>query len=133
MNDYLWLGLAVAGLVVVIILLVRLWRPAGRDYSADWRRISGLAQSPETAVLAVIEADKLLDRVLREGRWRGETMSDRMASATRRFGDYKDLRRVHRLRNRLVHETGARVSRRQAAAALKVYRRGLKDLGVGKL
>lgn len=133
MNDLIWLGLAAAGLLLATVLLARFWRPGGRDYSGDWRRISQLAQSPQTAALSVIEADKLLDRVLREGRWRGETMSDRLGSASKRFGDYNGLRRVHRLRNRLVHETGARVSCRQAAGALKVYRRGLKDLGVGKL
>lgn len=133
MTDLIWLGLAAAGLLLALVLLVRFWRVGGQDYSADWARISWLAESADTAGLAVIEADKLLDRVLRRGGWRGETMSDRLRSASKRFGDYNGLRRVHRLRNRLVHETGARVSRRQAAGALKVYRRGLKDLGVGKL
>ncbi len=127
-----WLGLVVGGLLLIILGLKR-WRPTGPDYSADWRQIAGLARNPATAGLAVIEADKLLDQVLRDGRWRGTTMSDRLKSAAKHLRDYNGLRRVHRLRNRLVHETGARVSCREADAALQVYHRGLKNLGVRKI
>lgn len=129
----LWLLLAGVLVLVVLIVFLKFWRPKGKDYSADWQRIAKLAAESKTASLAVIEADKLLDRVLRDGRWRGETMADRLDSASGVFKDYKAIRRVHRLRNRLVHETGASSSCRQAEGALKVYRRGLKNLGVKKL
>lgn len=129
----LWLPLVGAGVLLILIVLLKFWRPGGRDYSADWQRIMELADRPETASLAVIEADKLLDRALKDGRWRGETMADRLGAAASAFRDYNAIRRVHRLRNRLVHETGATASCRQATGALKVYRRGLKNLGVKKL
>lgn len=129
----LWLILAAVGALLVLIILLKVWRPGGRDYSSDWQRITDLAGQSSTASLAVIEADKLLDRALKDGRWRGETMADRLADASGVFKDYNAIRRVHRLRNRLVHETGASASCRQAGGALKVYRRGLKNLGVKKL
>lgn len=129
----LWLLLAVAGVLLVLIALLKFWRPGGRDYSADWQKIMQLASRPDTASLAVIEADKLLDRVLKDSRYRGETMADRLSDASGVFKDYNAIRRVHRLRNRLVHETGSTASRRQAEGALKVYRRGLKNLGVKKI
>ena len=131
MNFWLLLGAVVV--LLVLIILLKLWRPGGRDYSSDWQRIMKLASRSDTASLAVIEADKLLDRVLKDGRYRGETMADRLADAANAFKDYNAIRRVHRLRNRLVHETGAQAGRRQAEGALKVYRRGLKNLGVKKI
>ncbi len=128
-----WLLLVAVGVLLVLIILLKFWRPGGRDYSADWQRIMKLSSKPDTASLAVIEADKLLDRVLKDGRYRGETMADRLANAAGVFRDYNAIRRVHRLRNRLVHEAGIQAGCRQAAGALKVYRRGLKSLGVKKI
>ena len=60
-----WLLPGAIVVLLVLIILLKLWRPGGRDYSSDWQRIMKLASRSDTASLAVIEADKLLDRVLK--------------------------------------------------------------------
>ena len=94
-----WLLLVAVGVLLVLIILLKFWRPGGRDYSADWQRIMKLASKPDTASLAVIEADKLLDRVLKDGRYRGETMADRLPPL---LSDQARSAQCHRFQYRLL-------------------------------
>lgn len=79
--------------------------------------------------LAVIEADKLLDKALKERGLRGGTMGERLVSAGPLFSDKDAVWGVHKLRNKLVHEVGVEVSKVQAKRALAIFARALKDVG----
>lgn len=86
--------------------------------------------TPMARRLAVIEADKVFDYTLKEMMFTGRTMGDRLKLAGAK---YKPVRRVwepHKLRNRLVHEHAAKVSRAQAAKAISTYKSVLREIGI---
>lgn len=82
------------------------------------------------AKLAIIEADKLLDRALRSLYMPGETLGERLKSAAYKYPNIRRVWGAHRLRNQLVHDTTFEISSRQAQQALDDYHAALKVLNV---
>jgi hypothetical protein len=80
-------------------------------------------------VLAVIDADKLLDEALKKRHFKGKTMGERMVAAQRSLSDNDSAWYAHKLRNRLVHEPNIRLKKRECQNALAGFRQALKDLG----
>lgn len=82
------------------------------------------------AKLAVIEADKLLDGVLKSMMMPGETLGERLKSAGYKYPNIRQVWGAHRLRNQLVHDSSFDISVRQAKGALRDYRAALQTLNV---
>lgn len=82
------------------------------------------------AKLAVIEADKLLDSVLRSMAVPGETMGERLKAAEYKFQNIRNVWPAHKLRNQLVHDSSFHMSIRQGKRALKEFEAALKLLKV---
>ena len=80
------------------------------------------------AKLAVIEADKLLDGVLKSMMFPGETMADRLKVSAYKYPDIRQVWGAHKLRNQLVHDSAFELTARQAHYALKDYARALRTL-----
>lgn len=81
------------------------------------------------AKLSVIEADKLLDTVLRDMHIPGETMGERLKMAAYRYKSISDVWPAHKLRNQLVHDSTFELSIGQAKRAVRDFERALKHLG----
>lgn len=98
---------------------------------ARWKRILTLLHSPDRQVhkLAIMEADTLLDFVLKAMHLPGETMAFRLKFAQNKFYELKRVRWAHALRNNVVHEPDFLLKKSQAQAAIKEYERALKLLG----
>ncbi len=100
-----------------------------------WRKVREKASvgSPESLRLAVIEADTIVDGVLKEIGISGEHMADRLAKVNP--DTLKSLERVwraHRLRNDLAHTPGFSLSAEDAREAIEDYEAFLKEIGVLK-
>ena len=80
-------------------------------------------------ILALIDADKLLDEALKKRNYKGKTVGERLVSAQRDLSDNDGVWYAHKLRNRLVHEPTVRLRKNEAKNALAGFRQGLKDLG----
>lgn len=80
---------------------------------------------------AIVSADKLLDHVLRQKGYAGDTMGDRLKSAKDDISPavYHYAWQAHKLRNRLVHEVGGEVMSYEAKEAIKQYEAVLRELG----
>jgi hypothetical protein len=81
---------------------------------------------------AINEADKLMDHVMKQLGFSGETMGERLKHGRARFSThatYDGVWRAHKLRNSLAHEMGFDLVVSQATEALKDFERGLKELG----
>lgn len=78
---------------------------------------------------AVAEADKLLDYVLRQQRYGGQSMAERIKNAEIKFKDREAIWAAHKLRNRIVHEAGFEVGKSNAKKALSAFHSALKNLG----
>lgn len=104
---------------------------SGQKYFQEkWMELLTRVKTPEGMVLAVIDADKLLDEALRRKHYRGKTTGERLVAAQRDISDNDAVWYAHKLRNRLVHEPNARLKKSEAQNALAGFRACMKDLGV---
>lgn len=83
---------------------------------------------------AVVAADKLLDYVLKQKGYAGETMGERLKNAQDDMPPqlYHKAWQAHKLRNQLVHEVDSEVMSYQAKEAIQDYEAILRDLGALK-
>jgi hypothetical protein len=136
----LWIVLGVFVFVALFfalhLLLRALRRPdlygMTREKVKDmWKQIEHTSdQGVMGAKLAVIEADKLLDGVLKSMVMPGETLGERLRSAEYKYPNIKNVWPAHKLRNQLVHDSTFELSVRQAKSALKDFEAALKTLNV---
>jgi hypothetical protein len=120
--------------ILMLALVSRLSRrhqpKLNQDYfHYQWAELLARVKTPEGMVLAIVDADKLLDQALKKRRFKGKTMGERLVSAQRMISDNDAIWYAHKLRNRLVHEPNVRLKKREAQTALAGFRQGLKDLG----
>lgn len=120
--------------VVMLVVISRFAkrRPRTLDqqyFSEQWATLLARVKTPEGMMLAVIDADKLLDEALKKHRLKGKTMGERLVSAQRLLSDNDAVWYAHKLRNRLVHEPNVRLKKKEARDALSGFKQGLHDLG----
>lgn len=124
-------GLIVLGVgAKVARRLGKLQRRLNTDYfQTKWLELLARVKTPEGMVLAIIDADKLLDEALKKRNFRGKTMGERLVAAQRSLSDNDAVWYAHKLRNRLVHEPDVRLKKNEAQNALAGFKKGLHDLG----
>ncbi len=100
-------------------------------YRSRWMAIeSKLKRDDEHSyTVCIFDADKLLDQSLRDRGLSGKTMAERMKQCQGKWTNGNGVWAAHKLRNRLAHETDARVDYDRARQALIAYKQGLKDMG----
>ena len=124
------------GSAVVILLLVGLAAVLSRRgrslnkvyYEKKWKELQHLLKDTATWPLAIINADKLLDRALKDSRYKGKTMGERLVAAQREIKYNDDVWYGHKLRNKLVHEDDIKLKERDVKDALLGIKAALKDL-----
>ena len=79
--------------------------------------------------LAVIEADKMFDDLLKKIGYPGEDMGQRLKKITSaQLTNIQEIWQAHKLRNRLVHEPDFRLNRAQAERVIEIYQRAMEEL-----
>ncbi len=133
-----WMVLGFVALVVIGILVQRLLasmqRPDLHGLSREkikstWEEIeksSGMGIMG--AKMAVIEADKLLDGVLKSMFIPGETLGERLKAAQYSYPNIKNVWPAHKLRNQLVHDSTFEITSSQARRALSDFKSALHVL-----
>jgi hypothetical protein len=120
---------AISMLMAVGVLSRRLPKRLNQHYfQKRWLELLAGVKTPEGMLLAIIDADKLLDEALKRRGFRGKTMGGRLVAAQRLISDNDGVWYAHKLRNRLVHEPNIRLKKREAQNALAGFKRGLHDL-----
>lgn len=131
----IWFILGVIVLGVVLLALMTKLSPIKQTklnqayYQQQWNELLARVKTQDGMVLAIIDADKLLDQALKKRNFKGKTMGERLVSAQRVLKDNDSVWYAHKLRNRLVHEPNVRLKKKEAQNALTGFRQGLKDLG----
>jgi Protein containing tetrapyrrole methyltransferase domain and MazG-like (predicted pyrophosphatase) domain len=119
-------------LFVVISLAKNSPRALDQDkYRSRWMSIESRLKRDDdnTHMICILEADKLLDQALRERGLSGKTMAERMKQYQGKWTNGNGVWAAHKLRNRLAHETDARIDYDRARQALIAYKQALKDTG----
>jgi hypothetical protein len=99
----------------------------------EWENIIKRLDSGDEAnyKLAVIEADKLLDTVLKKLTIPGSTMGERLkAIPVSQLPSIDNVWQVHRLRNHLVHTTEFVLTENKAKQAMTIYKQAFTELKV---
>jgi hypothetical protein len=95
-----------------------------------WHNVGVLSRAGGSSLRsAVHEADKLLDYVMRQSGYKGETMADRLKHAQVNLSNRNAVWEAHKLRNAYAHEVGFDLVPQQAREAIEAYRQALTDLG----
>lgn len=137
MNDMMnSTALAVgAGVIMVVLVVVAgIFARRGRklnaaQYEKKWNELQKLLKDTATWPLAIIDADKLLDQALKDRRFKGKTMGERLVAAQREIKYNDEVWFGHKLRNKLVHESDIKLRERDVKDALLGIKAALKDLG----
>jgi hypothetical protein len=137
------IGLFIGGVVLITLLGIAVYRMArvlrrpelhGTSREQILKRWEQIEQTATQGVmgskLAIIEADKLLDQVLRSMAMPGETLGERLKSTAYRYPNIRNVWGAHRLRNQLVHDTSFEMGTRQARHALDDFKAALRVLNV---
>lgn len=96
-----------------------------------WVEIQQKMASPNPAEwgLAVIQADAVLDKILKASGYIGDTMSDRLKQINAaELSAIDDVWRAHKIRNRLAHGTGGAITRLEAEEAIRGYEKAFREL-----
>ncbi|MDP3965796.1 MAG: hypothetical protein Q8Q13_03295, partial [bacterium] len=85
--------------------------------------------TPQDLAFAIIEADKLIDTILKSSGFAGETMAERMKRINpHQLTSVEDLWEAHKIRNDIVHTPGYVVTHELAKKVLRNYEKVLKEL-----
>lgn len=120
-----------------ILAVLALTRGHGRrlldkeKYRTAWLEIENNITKDNNASyqFAILSADKLLDKALKESGVPGETMGDRLKQSDRLLQDINGVWAAHKMRNRIAHEVGGNINKVVAKRMLAIYKNALKDLG----
>lgn len=99
--------------------------------ASQWRQIEELLRQPGEmgAKLAVMEADKILDQVLKMMFMPGENMGQRLKYSYHKYEQLRKVRWAHRIRNQIAHESTFHLDRRIARKAVEEFKKALEVLG----
>ena len=132
-------------IITVLVLLawgwvgVQTWLKRRRLGAVDqqniarrWKEIETMfgSESEPARKLAILEADKLLDEILKTLMMPGETMGERMKVAGYKYEGIREAWTGHKIRNRLVHESVFHLSPRLAREAMTSFKSAFKSLGL---
>lgn len=90
---------------------------ANSENHAEWR-------------LAIMEADKMLEDVLDERGYLGETIGEKLKAAQGRFSTLSLAWEAHKVRNQIAHEQQFDLTKRMTHTALAQYRAVFEELGI---
>ena len=97
-----------------------------------WQEIEQLMQlgSPSNYSRAVLEADKLLDHILKGFRAPGMTMGDRLKASQNKFSPegYDAAWKAHKVRNELVHNSQFELMDYSAKQAINNFKKAIDEL-----
>lgn len=80
---------------------------------------------------AIIEADKLVDDLLKQAGYLGDTMGERLMNIEQgQLLSLQGLWEAHKVRNKLAHDTNYFLRYAEARQAIKFYEEALRELGI---
>jgi hypothetical protein len=94
-----------------------------------WSKISEKMKSGSESVwkVAIIEADNIIDDLIKRMRYPGENMSERLAGINPgQVENIEELRKAHEIRNRIIHEDDFNLTREMADETMAAYENFLK-------
>ena len=102
-------------------------------YDAKWKEVLEHLQSLREAEwkFAVIEADNILEDILTQADYPGETLGEKLKQISKsQLASIDSLWSAHKLRNLIVHDPDYQIRYNDAREAIRDYEKALRELGV---
>jgi len=102
-----------------------------KEINKKWEAVLEKLESDDESnfKLAVIEADKIFDDILKRIGYQGEDMGDRLKQLTSaQLTNLDEIWQAHKVRNQIVHQLDFHLTHSQAKRAIEIYQRALEDL-----
>ena len=133
MSYLVYIAIGASVFVLLIVgLLVRKYKPRKiktEQCTNRWQVLQKHCADKKTWYLAVTDADRLLDDVLKRRHYKGKTTGERLVSAQHDFTNNESLWFGHKLYNRIQDDGTTKLSKQDTLEALGGFRQALKDLG----
>jgi len=142
-SSFSWLWITVVVMMVICFwLLVRRLRRwwIGRKLPKDilsiarqhWQEIEKIMNDDSVIhyKMAIIEADNLLDEILKSHYFPGNTTGERLTAAGYKYPNVRKVWWAHKLRNQVVHESSFTIDKSTTKQALRVFKRVFGELGI---
>lgn len=132
---FLFASVLVIGVLLMVIISLTKRSPGVFDrehYQQQWMTIQQSVKDDHVSMqFAILQADTLLDKALQQRGFAGDTMGERLKSATKakQLGDAQKVWAAHKLRNRIAHEGDVAINRAATIKALQAFKRALRDVG----
>jgi hypothetical protein len=119
------------GCGVFVALILRRQRLQKRDdgFRERWKILEHMCLKSAEWPQLIIEADAMLDEALKQARFKGRTMGERLVAAQRRLSDNDKVWFGHKLKNKIAHQEITRLYKKDVQSALMGFRTALHDLG----
>lgn len=107
--------------------------PDASSNDSRWRKIIKKAQSgsEKDYKLAIIEADDLVQEVMKEAGYKGEDFDELIENVERKLlPNYDDLLKDHEIRNEIVYNLEYKLDLEEAKKILEDYESAIKNLSV---
>ena len=101
-------------------------------YTARWKELQYGCASRKTWPQAIIEADNLLNDVLKKLRYKGKTTGERLVAAQHELSTNDTVWVGHKLRKRMEEDENLdvrKLKKKDMVVALSGFRQALRDLG----
>ena len=124
---YIILGLAAALILTLLITYLRSRRSKG-SYEERWKENQKLLAQKKEWKEAVINADQMLDEVLKKRKFKGKTMGERLVAAQHEITSNDMVWFSHKLKNKILYE-GLELTKTDVKKAMLGFWQALRDLG----
>jgi len=102
-----------------------------RKIVKQWVKIKGRLETglESEYKLAVIEADSLLDEILKRMGYGGETLGEKLKNITSVIlPNLEQIWQAHKIRNNIIHDPDYRLNLDEAKRSIAIYEKALTDL-----
>lgn len=124
-----WMIAFVFGIFLLLLIMGVLWRmkrtALPKNFIHATEQHWALMLKLDDPQRQVIEAEKILDAVLTRRGWKG-SFGDKLKEHGNLLKNVQAVWAAHKLRNRIAHEMGMRVSPAEAQSAVKAFEHALR-------
>lgn len=108
------------------------YRPFGlRKIEKEWQKIKARLEAEAEAEwkLAIIEADKIMDEILKQMEFGGESLGERLTKLSAvSLPNIEEVKEAHKIRSNIIHDPTYRLSLEEAKRVIAIYEKALTDL-----
>ncbi len=129
--SFIIAGVVLLAFIVAFLVFIK---AGGKNLSSSHRQFiekqwtNIVEESYRNMHTAILDADKLLGHVLELRGYKG-SVGEQLKSAGSLFAAIDSVWSAHKVRNRIAHEIGVNINKKQGEGALRIYKKALNDLG----